>query len=73
MGATNGWIVGKRFNECNYKMTYDVTFCEGEYFNANLIKIEKVVAQDESGALTKIYVKFWGTTIFVYSIKIITL
>ena len=54
-------------------MTYDVTFCEGKYFNVPTLKTEKVVASDESGALTKIYVKFWGTTIFVYSVKIITL
>ena len=54
-------------------MTYDVTFCEGKYLNAPTLKTEKVVAKDESGALTKIYVKFWGTIIFVYSIKAITL
>lgn len=49
-------------------MNYEIIFCKGEYFNSKEVKKERLAARDESEALKKIYVMFWGTIIFVYAI-----
>lgn len=50
-------------------MNYEIIFCEGSFFNSKEVKKERLAAKDESEALKKIYIKFWGTIIFVYSIS----